>query len=89
MQNLKKSNSTSRPYNVTVDQLNCQLLVILADHGCLLEHILIILNMKHKANINPIGLSKGRALTLNIAITKHCHIFWHYFGRDKVIALIP
>ena len=35
------------------DQLNCQLLVNFADHGSLLEHILIISNMKHKANINP------------------------------------
>ena len=56
------------------DQLNCQLLVILAGYGSLLEHILIFLNMKHKANINPIVLSEGRALTLNIAINKRCHI---------------
>ena len=56
------------------DQLYCQLLVNLADTGSLLDHILIISNMKHKANINPIVLSEGRALTLNIAINKRCHI---------------
>ena len=50
------------------DQLNCQLLVNLADHSSLLEHILI--------------------LTLDIAINKSCHISWHYFGQDKVLALI-
>ena len=70
------------------DQLNCQLLVNLADHGSLLEHILIISYIKHKTNINHIGLSEGQALTLDIAINKSCHISWHYFGRDKVLALI-
>ena len=68
------------------DQLNCKLLVNLADHGSLLEHILIISFMKHKTN--HIGLSEGRALTLDIAINKSCHISWHYFGQDKVLALI-
>ena len=45
------------------DQLNCQLLVNLADHGSLLEYILIISYMKHKINIH-IGPSKGQALTM-------------------------
>ena len=41
------------------DQLNCQLLVNLADHSSLLEHILILSFIKHKTNINHIGLSEG------------------------------
>ena len=70
------------------DQLNCQLLVNLADHSSLLEHILIISYIKHKTNIDYIGLKEGRALTLDIAINKNGPISWHYLGRDKVLALI-
>ena len=62
------------------DQLNCQLLVNLAYHGSLLEHILIISYMKHKTNINHIGPSEGRALTMDIAICNKQKLSY-YFGK--------
>ena len=60
------------------DQLNCQLLVNLADHGSLLEHILIISYMKHKTNINHIGPSEGLAVTMDIAmkLSYFLALFW-------------
>ena len=66
------------------DQLNCQLLVNLAHHGSLLEHILIISHKNHKRNINQFGLSEGRARTLDIAINKVVTFLGIILARTKL-----